>query len=115
MANKPTLPAWFLDAFQQALAQLGWRLLRWEGNTALVAHAQPKAGRSEESHYGLENVYRKTTDVPDEERVPRIVEHLTNLRNVRPLSSLATARERLYPRLRAPVEDETLARELWSV
>jgi len=108
MSADPALPGWFLEAFVQALARMGKQLVRWEGDTAVVK-AEKGALR-----FGLENVYRKTLAVPEEQRVGRIVEHLKNLQNVGSVSSLAAARERLFPRLRTPIEEE-LARKLWWI
>jgi hypothetical protein len=109
MSDDSTLPAWFREAFEQALAQLGWRLVRWQEKEAIVADS-----KSSETSYGLENILRLTASLPEDQRLDRIVEHLNQVNSIRDPGSLNGVRERLFPRLRAPLEDEKLNAELWS-
>jgi hypothetical protein len=109
MSDESALPDWFRDAFQQALDELGWRLVRWQEKQAVVTDP------SGEKTYGMENILRLTAALPEEQRAARIVEHLKQLNSIRHADSLSAVRERLFPRLRAPLEDEQLAAELWSM
>jgi hypothetical protein len=104
------VPEWFRTAFVQALATMGWRLVRWEAQAAIVADS-----KSAESCYGLENLLRKTAKLPHDQRAAKIVEHLKQLDSIRPANSLNAVRERLLPRLRQPLDDPELAGELWSM
>ncbi len=110
MSDNSMLPEWFRGAFTEALTRLGWRLVRWQAKEAIVADS-----KSAETSYGLENILRLTAALPQEKRLERIVEHLNQLNSMREPGSLNGVRERLFPRLRAPVEDDKLAAALWSI
>src|SRR5436190_16789382 len=89
VSDQSTLPAWFRDAFEQALTRLGWRLVRWQERSATVADS-----KSANTTYGVENILRLTAALPEDRRLDRIVEHLNKVNSIREPGSLGGARER---------------------
>ncbi len=100
-AGRSRYPGAFRQAFQEALAGMGWQARRWRDD--LVDCTTPDG---EERTLGVENLYRRLRRAGRDERSELITEFVRNVSSVgkdAPIpDDLASAADRLLPRVGQP-------------